>query len=35
MRAMKHIPVDRNAGSQAFDEAVRVLRAGELVGVFP
>ncbi len=35
MRAMKHIPVDRAAGSQAFDEAVRVLRAGELVGVFP
>lgn len=32
---MKHIPVDRNAGSDAFDEAVRVLRAGELVGVFP
>lgn len=35
MRAMKHIPVDRAAGSQAYDEAVRVLRAGELVGVFP
>lgn len=35
MRAMKHIPVDRKAGSQAFDEAVRVLRAGEFVGVFP
>jgi 1-acyl-sn-glycerol-3-phosphate acyltransferase len=35
MRAMKHIPVDRAAGAEAFDEAVRVLRAGELVGVFP
>lgn len=35
MRAMKHIPVDRSAGAQAFDEAVRALRAGELVGVFP
>jgi 1-acyl-sn-glycerol-3-phosphate acyltransferase len=35
MRGMKHIPVDRAAGTQAFNEAVRVLRAGELVGVFP
>jgi 1-acyl-sn-glycerol-3-phosphate acyltransferase len=35
MRGMKHIPVDRSAGTQAFNEAVRVLRAGELVGVFP
>lgn len=35
MRGMKHIPVDRDAGSQAFREAVRVLKAGELVGVFP
>lgn len=35
MRGMKHIPVDRNSGSQAFREAVRVLKAGELVGVFP
>lgn len=35
MRGMRHIPVDRDAGSQAFREAVRVLKAGELVGVFP
>lgn len=35
MRAMKHIPVDRSAGSQAFDVAVQALQAGELVGVFP
>lgn len=35
MRGMKHIPVDRSAGSAAYDEAVRALRHGELVGVFP
>ena len=35
MRGMKHIPVDREAGSEAFREAVRALRDGELVGVFP
>lgn len=35
MKGMKHIPVDRNAGGAAFDEAVRALRAGEIVGVFP
>ncbi len=35
MRGMKHIPVDREAGSTSFREALRVLKAGELVGVFP
>jgi len=35
MRGMKHIPVDRDAGSQAFRDAVDVLKAGELVGIFP
>lgn len=35
MRKMKHIPVDRAAGKESFDEAVSRLRAGELVGVFP
>lgn len=35
MRELKHIPVDRTAGKASFDEAVRRLRAGELVGVFP
>ena len=35
MRAMQHIPVDRRAGAAAFDEAVRALQAGKVVGVFP
>src|SRR3954454_15148595 len=35
MRAMKHIPVDRKAGAAAFDSAVRALKDGEIVGVFP
>src|SRR4051795_4703155 len=35
MRAMKHIPVDRKAGTAAFESAVRALKDGEVVGVFP
>lgn len=35
MRGMKHIPVDRAAGADAYREAVAALRRGELVGVFP
>jgi 1-acyl-sn-glycerol-3-phosphate acyltransferase len=35
MRAMQHIPVDRDAGMASFRAAVEALRAGELVGVFP
>ncbi len=35
MRGMHHIPVDRDAGSASFREAVGALKAGELVGVFP
>lgn len=35
MRGMKHIPVDRDAGSTAFRDAVGAARAGELIGVFP
>lgn len=35
MRGMKHIPVDRTAGADAFAAAVDALRRGELVGVFP
>jgi 1-acyl-sn-glycerol-3-phosphate acyltransferase len=35
MRAMQHIPVDRRAGTAAFDLAVRALKDGEVVGVFP
>ena len=35
MRALKHIPVDREAGAEAYQAAVDRLRAGELVGVYP
>lgn len=35
MRAMKHIPVDRSQGDAAYDHALRSLREGEVVGVFP
>ncbi|GAA1197752.1 1-acyl-sn-glycerol-3-phosphate acyltransferase [Kitasatospora gansuensis] len=35
MRGMKHIPVDRTDGQPAYDAAVKALRAGEVVGVFP
>jgi 1-acyl-sn-glycerol-3-phosphate acyltransferase len=35
MRAMHHIPVDRKAGAASFDLAVRALKDGEVVGVFP
>ena len=35
MRAMQHIPVDRRAGAAAFEAAVRSLKDGEVIGVFP
>lgn len=35
MRKMKHIPVDRSAGRGAYAEAVRRLREGALIGIFP
>jgi 1-acyl-sn-glycerol-3-phosphate acyltransferase len=35
MRGMKHIPLDREAGSASFREAMRALKAGQVVGVFP
>jgi 1-acyl-sn-glycerol-3-phosphate acyltransferase len=35
MRGMKHIPVDRQAGTAAFREATTALKNGEVVGVFP
>lgn len=35
MRAMKHIPVDRAQGVEAYRHALRALRSGELVGMFP
>lgn len=35
LRGMRHIPVDRHAGTGAYRQAVQALRSGELVGVFP
>jgi 1-acyl-sn-glycerol-3-phosphate acyltransferase len=35
MRSMHHIAVDRADGQASYDEAVRYLREGEVVGVFP
>lgn len=35
MRAMGHIPVDRESGAAAYRKATRSLAHGELVGVFP
>lgn len=35
MRGMRHIPVDRDAGTASFRTAVESLKSGELVGVFP
>ena len=35
MRGMRHIPVDREAGSASFREALRALKDGEIVGIFP
>jgi len=34
MRGMKHIPVDRGAGASSYATALRMLKAGEVVGVF-
>ncbi|MCM0677710.1 1-acyl-sn-glycerol-3-phosphate acyltransferase [Micromonospora phytophila] len=35
MRGMRHIPVDRRAGTGSYNEAVNALKRGEVVGVFP
>src|SRR6476469_2187403 len=35
MRAMKHIPVDRAAGTAAFETSVEALKDGQVVGIFP
>ena len=35
MRALRHIPVDRESGAASFAEACRRLEEGELVGVYP
>lgn len=35
MRRLRHIPVDRANGAASYDAAVRALKEGELVGVYP
>lgn len=35
MRGMKHIPVDRKQGEDAYAHALASLRSGQIVGVFP
>ncbi|MFD3512900.1 lysophospholipid acyltransferase family protein [Streptomyces sp. NPDC058657] len=35
MRGMKHIPVDRKQGENAYQHALDSLRSGEIIGVFP
>src|SRR6266536_128908 len=35
MRGMHHIPVDRAAGTASYRQALRYLKEGEVVGVFP
>lgn len=35
MKGMHHISVDRSAGSSSFVAAMRALRAGEIIGIFP
>ncbi|MEU6388380.1 lysophospholipid acyltransferase family protein [Streptomyces sp. NPDC046939] len=35
MRSMKHIPVDRAQGEHAYQHALKALRSGEIIGVFP
>jgi 1-acyl-sn-glycerol-3-phosphate acyltransferase len=35
MRGMRHISVDRSAGAASFNAALRALKDGEVVGVFP
>ena len=35
MRGMHHISVDRSSGSASFVAALRALKAGEVIGIFP
>ena len=35
MRGMHHISVDRSSGSASFVAALRALKAGEIIGIFP
>jgi 1-acyl-sn-glycerol-3-phosphate acyltransferase len=35
MRGMHHIPVDRESGAASYRDCLKVLKSGELVGMFP
>lgn len=35
LRGMRHIPVNMSAGAEAYASAVKALKSGELLGVFP
>lgn len=35
MRGMHHIPVDRESGATSYRDSLKVLKSGELVGMFP
>lgn len=35
MRSMHHVSVDREAGTASFSQSLRLLKAGELIGIFP
>lgn len=35
MRSLRHIPVDRGNGAASFEQACRMLKEGEFVGVYP
>ncbi|MBV8348271.1 MAG: 1-acyl-sn-glycerol-3-phosphate acyltransferase [Mycolicibacterium sp.] len=35
MRSLRHIPVDRSSGAESYGKACEMLKAGELVGVYP
>ena len=35
MRSLRHIPVDRGSGAESYAKACEMLKAGELVGVYP
>jgi 1-acyl-sn-glycerol-3-phosphate acyltransferase len=35
MRSMHHVPVDRGDGAESLQHALRLLEAGEVVGIFP
>jgi 1-acyl-sn-glycerol-3-phosphate acyltransferase len=35
MRSLRHIPVDRASGAESYANACEMLKAGELVGVYP